>query len=217
MTAMAEAEGWALIAAERRAFADLLEPLADDQWATPSLCAGWTVREVVAHIMVGPAGRMRDFAVAMLRARLRFHRANHLLAVRGAARPTSELIGQLRTHADSRFSPPGMDWRAPLTDLYLHREDCCVPLGVRSGADERGWPVVLDLLCDPKAGRAFGAGGGPQVTWRAVDAEWSQGSGPVVEGPARALALAMSRRPALLFDLTGPGAPVVQSWVSPQS
>ncbi|HTD49614.1 MAG TPA: maleylpyruvate isomerase N-terminal domain-containing protein, partial [Acidimicrobiia bacterium] len=38
-------EHWETIAAERLALADLLERLTPEQWATASLCGGWTVRE----------------------------------------------------------------------------------------------------------------------------------------------------------------------------
>jgi hypothetical protein len=38
--------------AERLSFADLLEGLSDEQWDAPSLCAGWTVRHVPAHLTV---------------------------------------------------------------------------------------------------------------------------------------------------------------------
>ncbi len=36
--------------AERRRLAGLLAELTPAQWAASSLCAGWRVREVVAHI-----------------------------------------------------------------------------------------------------------------------------------------------------------------------
>lgn len=30
---------------------DMFAGLTDEQWSTPSLCAGWTVREVCAHLI----------------------------------------------------------------------------------------------------------------------------------------------------------------------
>lgn len=39
----------ALACAERETFADLLESLTPEQWDAPSLCAGWTVRDVAMH------------------------------------------------------------------------------------------------------------------------------------------------------------------------
>ncbi|WP_232021310.1 MULTISPECIES: maleylpyruvate isomerase family mycothiol-dependent enzyme [Pseudonocardia] len=38
------------VSAERVAVADLVDSLTDDEWITGSLCSGWTVRDVVAHL-----------------------------------------------------------------------------------------------------------------------------------------------------------------------
>lgn len=44
---------WSLIHTEREALAADLAELTDEQWATPSLCAGLTVRQVLAHLTAG--------------------------------------------------------------------------------------------------------------------------------------------------------------------
>ncbi|WP_425266801.1 maleylpyruvate isomerase N-terminal domain-containing protein [Amycolatopsis thermalba] len=44
---------WPLVHAERAALADDLADLTDGQWATPSLCAGLSVREVLARLTAG--------------------------------------------------------------------------------------------------------------------------------------------------------------------
>ncbi|MFG2181659.1 maleylpyruvate isomerase family mycothiol-dependent enzyme [Streptomyces abikoensis] len=41
------------MASERRELADILDGLTEDQWNAPSLCAGWRVREVAAHMSQG--------------------------------------------------------------------------------------------------------------------------------------------------------------------
>jgi hypothetical protein len=46
-------EVFALTAVERRRAADLFAGLSGAQWATPSLCAEWTVRDVAGHL-IGP-------------------------------------------------------------------------------------------------------------------------------------------------------------------
>ena len=51
---MDEERSWELIAAERRALADLLDGLTPEQWEAPSLCAGWRVRDVAAHVALTP-------------------------------------------------------------------------------------------------------------------------------------------------------------------
>jgi uncharacterized protein (TIGR03083 family) len=50
---MKTASAWPLIHAERAALAADLADLTGERWATPSLCAGLTVREVLAHLTAG--------------------------------------------------------------------------------------------------------------------------------------------------------------------
>jgi hypothetical protein len=45
---MNDDEVWAAIDLQRRRTADLLEQLSDEEWRQPSLCRGWTVRDVAA-------------------------------------------------------------------------------------------------------------------------------------------------------------------------
>jgi uncharacterized protein (TIGR03083 family) len=47
------AGAWPLVHAERAALAADLADLAGEQWATPSLCTGLTLREVLAHLTAG--------------------------------------------------------------------------------------------------------------------------------------------------------------------
>src|SRR4051812_8330921 len=41
---------WTMVHAERAALIDDLGDLRDAQWGEPSLCDGWTVHDVVAHL-----------------------------------------------------------------------------------------------------------------------------------------------------------------------
>jgi uncharacterized protein (TIGR03083 family) len=43
-------EVWRAIDAERVSLADLLDSLGEQEWEIPSLCAGWRVRDVAAHL-----------------------------------------------------------------------------------------------------------------------------------------------------------------------
>ncbi len=209
---MDDTTAWATIAAERRALADLLTTLTEEQWATPSLCAGWTVRHVAAHLMAGPTGSWAGFLRAMVRARGSFDRANHLLADDRARLPAATLAADLRENAGSRFTPPGMDWHAPLTDLLVHRLDITVPLGLDHGRPLDPWSDALGLLTSRRAAPAFLPRGLPELTYVATDTDWSRGTGPRVEGPVEAVALAITRRPVRLDALAGPGSETLQSW-----
>ena len=195
----------AAIAAERRRIADLLESLAPAQLEVPSLCAGWTVKQVAAHLVAAVATPTGALPGVLLRSGFRLHRANALLAEQVARRPAAELAGDLRRHAENPFRPPLVGYPGQLTDLQVHGQDMRRPLGLPHGLDLDRLRVSLDFLT---SGRAYGftprrrlAG----LRFEATDLDWSQGAGPVLAGPAEALALAMTGRTVALTDLDGPG------------
>src|SRR5262245_1341749 len=98
---------WDMIAAQGHQLAELLDGLDEAQWRTPSLCADWTVREVVGHLIT-------PFTWGTTRLLLRFiaegcnvHKTISQAATELAQRPTRALVDTLRTHAESRWTPPG--------------------------------------------------------------------------------------------------------------
>jgi uncharacterized protein (TIGR03083 family) len=200
------------VAADRRAIADMLDGLSPQQWETPSLCDGWTVRHVAAHLSVVLTHGMGTFLVAAIRARGNLDRANCIVVAREATRPIRDIVGDLRANADSRFTPPTFGSEAPLAEVLLHGEDMRVPLGIADDRPAERWQGALDLLLSPKGRRGFAARGVPALRYVATDTEWAHGSGDEVRGPAAALALTVSGRPARLGELSGPGLATVRAW-----
>ena len=47
-------QSWQVITEQRLGLAQLLEGLSDTEWEQPSLCAGWRVRDVAAHVAMAP-------------------------------------------------------------------------------------------------------------------------------------------------------------------
>ncbi|WP_433294041.1 maleylpyruvate isomerase N-terminal domain-containing protein [Actinoplanes sp. CA-030573] len=45
---------WTVITQQRLALAELLAGLTGTEWEHPSLCAGWRVRDVAAHVALAP-------------------------------------------------------------------------------------------------------------------------------------------------------------------
>ncbi len=90
------------VAAERRRIADLLDALDEDALATPSLCAGWDVKTVAAHLVSVFADSFWTFQWATLR-HGGFHHAIDELARRRARTPTAEIARTLRQRALTRL------------------------------------------------------------------------------------------------------------------
>lgn len=194
----------AAVAAERRHLADHVAGFSEAQWATPSLCEAWTVRDVVAHLGVTTRLGVGGLLLAALRARGSFDRMEQQLAARRvAAYGTVELVEQLRASADSTRRFPGSSPMDPLMDLVIHAQDVARPTGTAYASP----PEVVTACLSYVAGNRLM--GGPRhlagVRVIGVDSGWAHGEGPEVTGPDVDLLLVASGRPAGLAALSGPG------------
>jgi uncharacterized protein (TIGR03083 family) len=198
----------AAVAAERHRVADLVGDLPDAGWTTPSLCADWTVRDVVAHLTVTTRMTVPRLVRAAVRARGSFDRmAVDLAAQRAAAYSTDELVAQLRESAGSARRFPGSTPRDPLMDLVVHGQDVARPLRRRHVSPPE---VVADCLAYVATNRFLG---GPRrlagVRLVSADTGWTQGEGAELRGPDVDLLLVAAGRRAGLDALEGPGVAVV--------
>ena len=200
---------FAEIADERRAVADLLTGLTSEQLATPSLCRGWSVHDVAAHLVVPLEVSMPKFALTMLACRGSFDRANDRLTRQQARRPIGDLVEVLRRKAESRFTPPGAGPEAPLTDLLVHGLDLRWPLGLDRDLPEERVQKVLTFLTSPAARGMVRKGSLEGLRLEADDVDWAHGSGPLVRGRAEVLLLALTGRASAVEHLGGDGAPVL--------
>jgi len=196
---------WEMIAHQRRHLADLLDNLDEAQWRTPSLCADWTVREVVGHLITPFAWGTAKFLLRFIIGGFNFDKTMSQAAKQLAQRPTSALVGTLRAHAETRWTPPGLGPEAPLTDIVIHTQDICRPLGIPQSVDGERARRILDFLVSRKA-RVI-----TDPTWIAGlrlapdDLDWVWGAGPEVRGRAEAVMMALGGRTAVLDELTGAG------------
>ena len=209
-------EVWRVIDAERVSLAGLLDGLTAAQWQAPSLCAGWRVSEVAAHLTLAHMG-VGGAAVAFTRARLNFDRMIYDTARRQAKRlPAQRLTGQLRAMAGSRRKAPGISHLEPLIDVLVHGQDIAIPLGLERSmpaeaamtAASRVWP---DLYPFRAASRLRG------LRFAATDCDWAAGEGLVVTGPIDAVLLALTGRPAAITRLSGPGVAELEGRLRPAS
>ncbi|MDQ3612427.1 MAG: maleylpyruvate isomerase family mycothiol-dependent enzyme [Actinomycetota bacterium] len=193
---------------ERLLLVERLRALSESQWDEPSLCAGWTIRHVLAHLVTPFSVSAPAMALAVSRHRS-IGRAMDSAAQRLATQRTpEELLSVLEAKAGSTFRPPGMPLEAPLTDVVCHGADIRWALGepVADWSDPARLRPVLDFLTGPRARAGFVPAGRLRgLALVATDQQWRRGQGVEVRGPSLALAMAMLGRDAALTVLSGEG------------
>jgi uncharacterized protein (TIGR03083 family) len=194
---------WPVIHAERAALLADLRTLTPQQWQTPSACDGWTVRDVVAHIIATARMTPVGFFTGFLGSGFDFTRFNARNVARERGAGTDDQLAALESVQDSTSHPPGPlpSW---LGETIVHAEDVRRPLGI-----SRSYPTdAVVRLADFYRGSNLIVGAKRRIDGlrlSATDADWTNGSGSLVSGPVLSLVLAMTGRKAALDDLTGPG------------
>jgi uncharacterized protein (TIGR03083 family) len=136
------------VAAELLALADLLDSASDAQWDTPSLCAGWRVREVIAHMTMAARYTEETFMAELRRCDFDFGRLSNEIAGRDAELPMRELVADLRSEVMQHWMPPGGGYHGALNHAVIHGLDVTVPLGVPRRPPDDTIRVVLDDLTE---------------------------------------------------------------------
>ncbi|SFB63888.1 TIGR03083 family protein [Amycolatopsis marina] len=201
---------WPMVHAERAALIDDLTHLDDEQWEEPSLCAGWTVHDVAAHLINSARTTRLGFVAGLVRARFDFDRQNARGVERERGAAPQETLQRLRQVASRTSTPPAaLDSR--LVEEVVHGEDIRRPLGLT-----RSYPreaVVRSLRLQARTPASFG--GAKELMTRirlmATDADLTIGDGPEVGGTTLALLLAISGRRTALDELNGPGLAMLSS------
>lgn len=194
-------EVWRHIHAERAALADTLGSLTAEQWAEPSLCAGWTVKDVAAHVISTPQIGIGEVAKMSLR---NLGRGYNTMIFREVKRlgqqPVEQILADYATYAGSTHRVPVTTSIEPLIDALVHHQDIVRPLGLRHEPDPAAAAVAADRCrtLSPLMGSRRVVKG---VRMVATDVEWTRGRGPTVEGPMQELLMLCAGRsgdPALL-------------------
>lgn len=200
---------WTSIAAERGALADDLATLSPTQWDTSSLCADWTVRDVVAHLSSTASMTAPRFFLGMAKAGFNFDKfaAGGVAEHRGT--DPAATLAEFRGLQHSTSAPPGpkVSW---LGEIVIHGADVRRPLGISHAPQ----PDVVRQVLDFYKGSNLLSGAKKRVAGlalRASDDDWQHGQGEPVEGPLLSLLLAMTGRAAACDDLTGPGVATLRS------
>jgi uncharacterized protein (TIGR03083 family) len=212
----------AAIALERRRIADLIDSLDEAQLATESLCTGWDVNTVAAHLASALAdGTVRPMPVAMLRTlRLGLRRGSLTRVVDERARrraqvPAAEIAATLRDLADHQYwYPPPQAASARLAEVLPHSGDIRIPLGLPFQPDPQLTATALDFLTGPWALGLVPWGRLRGLRLHATDIDRTWGKGQEIRGRAAELLMAAFGRTAVLDALDGPGLALLRQRIS---
>lgn len=198
---------WPTVHAERAQLVDDLSRVPDAAWSTPSLCPGWSVHDVLAHLIDAATTTRLGFVRRLIVARFDFDRDNETgIAMKKCASP-SDTLDLLRRSIDATSTPPANP-ATRLVEAFVHGEDIRRPLQI--SATYPIGPVVEALTYQCRTTVNFG-GGRERIDGlrlNTIDAEFEHGpdDGQQVSGTAIDLLLAVSGRPVPAGALSGPGA-----------
>lgn len=220
---MNDTEVWSAIDDQRRRTADLLAELSAEEWRQPSLCPGWTVRDVAAHLTLQEL-RLRDVLATVIRhpgSLGGMNRMIRLSARHKADVPVEQLVSELRASIGSRRTNIGVTNVETLTDILVHGQDIAIPLERDLEMPTAASAIAASRVrsqVGTRMGRVFSDIGVHRFRLVATDTTWSEGDGPEVRGPIGVILLLLTGRLAALSRLTGPGAEDLRSqFVAPRA
>ncbi len=204
-------ELWSAIDIQRLRTIDVLQELTPTEWQIPSLCDGWTVRDVAAHLTL-----QQLTLGSAVRAALRHPGGlNHVILVSARDRatlPTDRLIAEIRGQVGSRRHNVGVTPFETLIDIVVHGQDIAIPLerplavlpwAVATTADRLWWSRSTRI--GRWKAKVFAEVNHRGLRFVATDADWSAGEGDEVRGPLLSIVLVLTGRLGAAEALHGPG------------
>lgn len=192
---------------ERRQIRRLLERLSDDQWQAPSLCEGWTVRDVVAHLVAWDD-------LLLYRSRAEHHRVFvrfmtlYSLSLASMDRLNTRLDARVRDLSSSELlhcfaadDGPDLKWLfdgsnpgGHLCEYVIHHQDISGALGVPAEVPNDRMGAALDGLTKLPGVGLRARRSMLRHRWRATDLDWTAGRGPSIEAPAATILMTLAGR-----------------------
>jgi uncharacterized protein (TIGR03083 family) len=180
---------------------DGLDTLSAVQWASPSLCEGWSVKDTIAHLVWRIGTPSVRLATDVVRASFAGRHANPMESLDDIARGiadsggTDELRRELRAIAEEKALGHGRTSTGELVEAIVHGYDALHPLGVRLpfDPDTTHAVAVASTLTASREVRALLR----HRTLVAEDAGWRIGRGSEILADAASVILYLHGRKAM--------------------
>jgi len=200
---------WSLVHAERAALAADLADLTGQRWAALSLCTGFTVRQVLAHLTAGASLNPVRWLAGVIRCRFDFDKQVAMRLAEQLGATPAETLARFRCVVTSTIKPP-LPTAAMLGETIVHAEDIRRPLSIH-----RDYPITtLTLLANYYQGSDLPILTKKRITGlhlQATDGPFAAGSGPLVSGSTLALIMAMTGRVTYCDELDGDGVATLRA------
>jgi len=191
----------ALVGPQFQALADALTVAPTSIADAPSLCEGWSVRHVLAHMTMAARYDGPAFVDELAAAGHNFDVLSETIARRDGELPFDALLDNLRSDTMATWAFPGGGSTGALSHVVIHGLDITTATGLPRTTSDEATRVVLSILTGSSA-QPFGINVTGRVL-RATDLDWQFGEGPALEAPAGDLILALAGRARPGLNLRG--------------
>ncbi|HZU80072.1 MAG TPA: maleylpyruvate isomerase family mycothiol-dependent enzyme [Acidimicrobiales bacterium] len=193
----------------------LLSEFGPAEFDTPSLCAGWRVRDVLGHMALGHTTPLPRMLATVARHGFKVPKASLVESRKRFEGATPDEIRAFwQTVMVAQHPRKGITKMIPtktgFLDHLVHNQDIRQPTGRPRHIPEERLRRALELVRSEGNGFLNPKKNLAGLTVRATDIDFSAGEGPVVEGTAEAIVMAATGRTVAAADLSGDGAPVLR-------
>lgn len=127
---MSDSTTMQLACAERGEFVELLAGLSPQQWDQRSLCTGWRVHDVVAHVVSFDELSRGEVVRRFVKGGLIVSRINAIGVAEYVGRSPDQLTELMRACIPPRGFAAGFGGMIALVDGMIHQQDIRRPLGI---------------------------------------------------------------------------------------
>ncbi len=202
-------EVWNIVHNERQALINDLEQIDSQQWTVPSLCEGWDVHDVLAHLVDDAKTSRKNFVFNLIRSGFNMERLNRIGVQKEKRTSPHETLDAYKAVRKRTTSAPA-PLASRLVEIIVHGEDVRRPLAIH-----HEYPVEAVVSgIEYQLATSEAVGGSKQraegLQLIATDTNWSHGSGATVAGASLDLLIALTGRPVPDGTLNGPGACILR-------